>query len=236
MPGILYGVGCGPGDPEQMTLQAWKVLQQVPIVAVPQGRQNSPGVAAQIIQHHVPKTTQILPLEFAFSPDVEITMQCWQKAVAQLLIPLKQGFDVAFVCEGDSSFYSTFTYLAQGFNNYPEIEIKVIPGVCSPCAAAAVVGMPLVTHAERLLVIPAVHRGTDLTAAFTQAEVIVLLKMAKQYPEIWQWLQTHDLLSSSYVVEWVGWPHQKIYRDLQRYPNLQLSYFSLMVIRSQPRD
>ncbi|MEN9214452.1 MAG: precorrin-2 C(20)-methyltransferase [Gloeomargarita sp. DG02_3_bins_56] len=233
MPGTFYGVGCGPGDPEQMTLQAWKILQRVPLIAVPRGRRHAPGVAAQIIQQYVPPTTPILPLEFAFSSDVALTQQCWQQAVAQLSVPLRQGLDVAFVCEGDSSFYSTFTYLAQGLAAYPEIAVRVIPGVCSPCAAAAAVGMPLVSQQERLLILPAVHRRTDLTAALTQAEVIVLLKMAQQYRDIWQCLQTHDLLAASYVVEWVGWPQQRIYRNLQLYPDLQLSYFSLMVIRSR---
>ncbi len=233
MPATLYGIGCGPGDPEQMTLQAWNILQRVPVVAVPQGRQDAPGVAAQIIQHHVPATTRILPVTFAFSHDAEITVQCWQQAVQQLLIPLKQGLDVAFVCEGDSSFYSTFTYLAQGLADQPEVAIQVIPGVCSPCAAAAAVGMPLVQQTERLLVIPAFQGWEGVAAALTHAEVIVLLKMAGRYPEIWQGLKTHHLLSASYVVEWVGWPQQKIYRDLEPHPHLQLSYFSLMVIRPQ---
>ncbi|APB34591.1 precorrin-2 methyltransferase [Gloeomargarita lithophora Alchichica-D10] len=233
MPGKLYGIGCGPGDPEQITLQAWKILQRVPVVAVPQGRKNTPGVAAQIIQHHVPGTTRILPLEFAFSHDPATTTRLWERAVQNLLVPLQQGLDVAFVCEGDSSFYSTFTYIAQGLSAHPEIEIQVIPGVCSPCAAAAAVGVPLVQQTERLLVIPAFRGWQEVASALTHAQVIVLLKMAGQYPEIWQGLNTNNLLTSSYVVEWVGWPQQRIYRGLASYPNLQLSYFSLMVIRPQ---
>ncbi len=235
MAATLYGIGCGPGDPEQLTLQAWHILQRVPVVAVPQGRHQAPGVAAQIIRRHVPATTPMLPLTFAFSHDEATTARLWQEAVAQLLVPLLQGLDVAFVCEGDSSFYSTFTYIAAGVSAHPEVKIQVIPGVCSPCAAAAAVGIPLVHQAERLLIIPAVSGWAGVATALTHAEVIVLLKMAGHYPEIWQGLKTHDLLRSSYVVEWVGWPQQKIYRDLEPYPHLQLSYFSLMVIRPQGR-
>jgi len=231
--GKLYGIGCGPGDPEQITLQAWKILQRVPVVCVPQGRQNAPGVAAQIIQHHVPPRTRILPLAFAFCHDSATTTRLWQQAVQAILIPLRQGLDVAFVCEGDSSFYSTFTYIAQGLSAHPEIEIQVIPGVCSPCAAAAAVGLPLVQQTERLLVLPAVQGWEPLEAALPHAEVIVVLKMARHYPELWRGLHKHNLLTASYVVEWVGWPQQRIYRDLTAYPDLQLSYFSLMVVRPQ---
>jgi precorrin-2/cobalt-factor-2 C20-methyltransferase len=236
VPGILYGIGCGPGDPDQLTLQAWRILQRVPVVAVPRGRRYAPGVAAQIIQRHIPPTTRILPLECAFSSDAAMTAQCWERATQEVLVPLRQGLDVAFVCEGDSSFYSTFAYLAQGVSAHPEIEIRVIPGVCSPCAAAAAVGLPLVQQEERLLILPAVQGWEPVEAALAQAEVIVLLKMARHYRQIWQGLQQHHLLTASYVVEWVGWPQQRIYRDLTAYPDLELSYFSLMVIRSgQPQ-
>ncbi|WP_448381365.1 precorrin-2 C(20)-methyltransferase [Gloeomargarita sp.] len=232
MPGILYGIGCGPGDPDQITLQAWRILQQVPVVAVPRGRQYAPGVAAQIIQRHIPPTTRILPLACAFGGDAATTAQCWERATQEVLVLLRQGLDVAFVCEGDSSFYSTFAYLAQGVSAHPEIEVRVIPGVCSPCAAAAAVGLPLVQGEERLLVVPAVQGWEAVAAALTQAEVVVLLKMARHYPQIWQGLRQQDLLSASYVVEWVGWPQQRIYRDLTAHPHLELSYFSLMVIRT----
>ncbi|MCS7031443.1 MAG: precorrin-2 C(20)-methyltransferase [Gloeomargarita sp. SKYG116] len=230
MPGTLYGVGCGPGDPEQITIQAWKILQRVPVVAVPQGSQSDTSLAAQIIQPWLPPTTQILRLELAFRLDAQLTEQCWQQAIAQLVVPLQQGLDVAFVCEGDSSFYSTFGMLTRYLPS--DIPRRWIPGVCSPCAAAAAVGMPLVQQQERLLVLPALYHLNQLAEACAGAEVVVLLKMARYYRDIWQWLQAQDLLATSYVVEWVGWPQQRIYADLRAYPDLCLSYFSLMVIRS----
>ncbi|MCS6783040.1 MAG: precorrin-2 C(20)-methyltransferase [Gloeomargarita sp. SKYBB_i_bin120] len=230
MPGTLYGVGCGPGDPEQITIQAWKLLQQVPVVAVPQGSKPDLGIAAQIVQPWLPASTQLLPLELAFSSDPALTEARWRQAIAQLLVPLQQGLDVAFVCEGDSTFYSTFGMLTRYLP--PDIPRRWIPGVCSPCAAAAALGMPLVQQQERLLVVPALYHLEQLADACASAEVVVLLKMARYYRDIWRWLQTQDLLTRSYVVEWVGWPHQKIYSDLRAYPDLDLSYFSLMVIRS----
>ena len=34
-PGILYGVGVGPGDPELLTLKAQRVLRTADVIAVP---------------------------------------------------------------------------------------------------------------------------------------------------------------------------------------------------------
>ena len=35
MRGKLYGVGVGPGDPEDMTLKAVRILRQCPVIAIP---------------------------------------------------------------------------------------------------------------------------------------------------------------------------------------------------------
>lgn len=35
MKGKIYGVGVGPGDPEQMTLKAVRIIKESDVVAVP---------------------------------------------------------------------------------------------------------------------------------------------------------------------------------------------------------
>ncbi|MGL6181001.1 MAG: SAM-dependent methyltransferase, partial [Aestuariivirga sp.] len=32
-PGTLYGVGVGPGDPELMTIKAWRLVSTAPVIA-----------------------------------------------------------------------------------------------------------------------------------------------------------------------------------------------------------
>ncbi len=33
--GILYGLGVGPGDPELITVKAFRVIQESPVIAYP---------------------------------------------------------------------------------------------------------------------------------------------------------------------------------------------------------
>jgi len=47
--GRLYGVGVGPGDPELITLKAYRILSQVPIIFVPQKGAESESYARSII-------------------------------------------------------------------------------------------------------------------------------------------------------------------------------------------
>ncbi|MCI0545716.1 MAG: SAM-dependent methyltransferase, partial [Candidatus Rokubacteria bacterium] len=37
----LYGLGVGPGDPELMTLKAWRILSLAPVIAYPETRAGS---------------------------------------------------------------------------------------------------------------------------------------------------------------------------------------------------
>jgi precorrin-2/cobalt-factor-2 C20-methyltransferase len=230
--GQLIGIGVGPGDPELITVKALRALEAAPVVAFPARPAGKPGVAQQIITPWLRSHQQPLPLEFPFVQDEAVLQAAWVQAAATVWPYLERGQDVVFATEGDVSFYSTFTYLAQTLQHqHPAVMIQAIPGVCSPLAAAAVLGLPLTVQAERLLVLPALYTVADLTAAIAVADVIVLMKVGSVYSQVWQVLAQHQLLEQSYVVTHATRPDQRIYRDLTVYPELQLPYFSLLVVQ-----
>jgi precorrin-2/cobalt-factor-2 C20-methyltransferase len=229
--GNLWGIGVGPGDPELITVKALNRLRQSPIVAFPAGRQGQPGVAQNILTPWLQPEQTLLPLQFPYVNDANTLRAAWEAAATQVWRHLRQGQDVVFATEGDASFYSTFTYLAQTLQQqHPEVTIHTIPGICSPLAAAAVLGEPLTIYQQRLLVLPVMHTLDQLDTALNQAEILVLMKVAGVYPAVWQWLQQRHLLKQSTVVVHVSRPDQTIYRDLTDHPNLTLPYFSLLII------
>lgn len=70
---------------------------------------------------------------------------------------------MAFACEGDISFYSNFTYLAQTITYYyPSVKIKPVAGVCSPMAVASVLNLPLTLKNQRLAILPILYSLEDL--------------------------------------------------------------------------
>jgi precorrin-2/cobalt-factor-2 C20-methyltransferase len=229
--GILYGIGVGPGDPELITLKGLRLLKQVPVVAFPEGRGKT-GMAQEIVAQWLSPHQVHLPLDFAFARDENLLAQAWQIAAQKVWHYLEQGQDVAFVCEGDISFYSTFTYLAQTLQQfYPQAIVQAIPGICSPMAAAAALGVPLTVRHQRLAILPALYAPDELETALDWADVVVLMKVSSVYDRVWQILQRRQLLKQSWVVERVALPNQIIYSDLSDRPHLQLSYFSLLIIR-----
>jgi precorrin-2/cobalt-factor-2 C20-methyltransferase len=230
-PGILYGVSVGTGDPELITVKGLRILQSCDVIAFPAGINNRPGIAQNIIDCWLQPQQQILPLEFPYTQDLEILQAAWLEAAEKVWHYLNQGINIAFACLGDISFYSTFTYLAQALQqSHPEAQIETIPGVCSPMAIASVLGIPLTVNQQRLAILPGIYSVKELEKTLAWAEVVILLKVNSVYEQVWQILQRSNLLSSSCVVEKVTFPEQKIYRDLTNYPQLDLSYFSIMLI------
>jgi precorrin-2/cobalt-factor-2 C20-methyltransferase len=235
--GTLYGIGVGPGDPELITLKGLRLLKSVPVVAFPAGLSGKLGIAERIVQEWLQPDQMRLALNFPYVQDAKTLTEAWQSAAEQVWQYLAQGQDIAFVSEGDVSFYSTFTYLAQTLlHHHPEVEVQTIPGICSPLAATAALGLPLTLWNQRLMVLPALHAVADLETAIATADVVVLLKVSSVYEQVWAVLNRHGLLQQSYVVERATLPEQVIYADLSDRPQLKLPYFSLLIIQVNRAD
>jgi len=230
--GILYGISLGTGDPELITLKGLRLLREAEIVAFPAGVGGKPGMAQQIISPWLVPQQQQLALSFPYARDLETLERAWQEAAECVWHYLRQGKDVAFACEGDVSFYSTFTYLAQTLQRFhPETRVKTVPGVTSPMAAASALGLPLTLRDWRLAVLPAIYTMGELESVLDWADAVVLMKVSSVYDRVWQILQQRQLLERSWIVERATLPEQIIYRDLRDRPTLNLSYFSILIVR-----
>jgi precorrin-2/cobalt-factor-2 C20-methyltransferase len=231
-PGILYGISVGTGDPELITLKGLRLLQQAPVVAFPAGVNQKPGIAQQIVSRWLKPKQQTLSLHFPYVRNEAVLLSAWREAARQVWQYLQQGQDVAFACEGDVSFFSTFTYLAQTLQQlYSEAKIETVPGVCSPMAAASALKIPLTIRDRSLAILPAIYTLKELETALNWADVVVLLKVSSVYRQVWQVLKERNLLQSSWIIERASFPDQVIYSNLDLYPQLKLSYFSLLLIQ-----
>ncbi|MDX2243340.1 MAG: precorrin-2 C(20)-methyltransferase [Leptolyngbyaceae cyanobacterium bins.302] len=229
--GTLYGISAGPGDPELLTVKALRLLQRSPVVAYPAGIGGKPGFAEQIVSKWRQPHQIQLALTFPYVQEQDTLESAWRVAAEEVWQHLQQGQDVVFASEGDVSFYSTFTYLAQTLQQQqPEARVEAIPGVCSPLAAIAALGLPLTLRGDRLVVVPALYQTEELAAILKWADVVVLMKVSSVYAQAWHILKQQDLLERSYVVEWATLPQQVIHSNLADCPDLNLPYFSLLIV------
>lgn len=230
-PGTLWGIGVGPGNPDWLTLEGQRILQSVDGVAVPQNRQGEPGMAWAIARSHLRPEQPVWPLRLPFVTDAITLATAWDAAIATLLPRLEAGQNIAFLAEGDTSFYSTFSHLARVLGDRaPHIPIRTLPGICSPLAAAAALGVPLSVWDETVVILPAMYDHTKIQQAFDWAEVVVLMKVAAVFDWLWEELARREWLDRAAMVEWVGGDRQQCFPSLAPLQHHRPPYFSLVIV------
>ena len=196
--GTLYGLGVGPGDPELLTLKALRILRAAPVLAYPAPIEGD-GMARAIAAPHLPGgQTEIairMPLDAARFPAEEI----YAAAVQDIAGHLDSGRDVAALCEGDPFFYGSFMYL---FARLAETHhIEVVPGVSSPMACAAALGMPLAARNDVLSVLPAPLAGEFLKARLKACDAAAIVKVGRHIAKVRRVLQELGLESRARYIE-----------------------------------
>lgn len=201
--GTFYGVSVGPGDPELMTLQAVRRLENCPVIAAPQTPKGG-MLALDIAKGAVDLSGKtILPLRFAMSLDPAVQKAAHIEAARAVKEYLDAGQDVAMLNLGDVSVYATFGYL-QEILEAESYKTVMLPGVTSFCAAA-------------VLAAPGAK---------------VLMKSGRQLPETLAALADAGLLSRSAMVCNCGLPNEEVWPDLTDYdPARSAGYFATILVK-----
>ena len=231
--GTLYGVGVGPGDPELITVKAFRLLRQSPVIAYPKKKMGSKSYAHQIAELYVNGAEkEMLGLVFPMTRDQEILEREWNKTVELVWERLAQGKDVAFVTEGDPMFYSTFIHLMRLMQKqHPEVPVVTIPGVSSFLGAAARFNLPLADGDERIGIIPATEDREAMREAILSHDCVVFLKVAKVLPMIIGLLEEMELLDRAAVATKVTSAEEMVWTDVRELARAELGYLTLMVVK-----
>ncbi|MDR9895543.1 precorrin-2 C(20)-methyltransferase [Aetokthonos hydrillicola Thurmond2011] len=226
--GRLYGIGVGPGDPELLTLKAFRILQSSPVVAYPVSEQGK-SLARSIVGNYL-RTEQIeLPMYFPFKLE-ESAQPFYDEAAEKLAQHLSAGQDVAVLCEGDPFFYGTFMYL---FNRLSEqFTTEVIPGVSSIMASASALGAPLTYRNDAFMVLSGILPAQDLADRLKVADAAVIIKLGRNFPKVYEVLNDLGLTARALYIERATMPNQRIV-PLTEVESHTVPYFSLILIPSQ---
>ena len=230
--GRLYGVGVGPGDPELLTVKAQRVLQSVPVIWVPQAGVSVESYAYSIVKGIIDEDKQEVVRATFPTNDEDAAGEVWRAAARELANRLEAGSDVAFITEGDPMLYSTFAYVLETIlAEFPHLPVEVVPGVSSVMAAAASAVAPLVTHGQRLAILPAVYGIDDLREAIALYDTIVLMKVNRTLLDALANLERLGLAGRTIYVRRATTERERVVRDIRELTDEDLDYFSLLIIR-----
>ncbi|QGQ48635.1 precorrin-2 C(20)-methyltransferase [Metabacillus sediminilitoris] len=232
MIGTLYGLGVGPGDPELLTVKAFRKLKEAPVIAYPKKRKGSKSYAQRIIDVYItPGEKEMLGLVFPMTKDPDILEREWSNTVELVWEKLKTGKDVAFVTEGDPLLYSTFIHMMNLVKErYPEVNIQTVPGISSINGAASRLGIALAEGDDHVAIIPARDDYETMKKAIVENDCVIFIKVAKVMDLMLQILRELDLVEKASVVTKVT-SDEEIIWDIQELDRAELEYLTLMVVR-----
>ena len=231
--GSFYGVGVGPGDPELLTIKAQKTLQKVAVISFTQLDDGKESYALSVVRGVLEAAEpEFLAITIPSDDETPVSPQTWTDAAAEIAGHLSQGKDVAFITEGDPMLYSEFFQVLGSVKSVvPDLEFEVIPGVSSVMAAAASSGMPLVTHGQRLTILPKVYGIDDLREAITNSDTTVLMEVDRDLLQALANLEKLGLTGKATYVRQASTSRENVVEDISKLEAEDLDYFSLLIIR-----
>ena len=122
----IYVVGIGPGAYEQMTMRAAEALRRCDVIV-------GYTVYVELVKEHFAnKRFLTTPMK----KEIERCRLAFEEA--------NKGYTVAMICSGDAGVYGMSGLMLEIGQEYPHVEVEVIPGVTAANGGAAVLGAPLI--------------------------------------------------------------------------------------------
>lgn len=202
MSGVLFGLGVGPGDPDLLTLKAHGILAAAPVIAYPASA-NGDSLARAIAAPHIPAGRIEIALVTPMVAGARRPAQeAYDNHAAEIRGHLDDDRDVAVLCQGDPLFYGSFMYLLARLG--ADYDVEIVPGVSSVSASAAVLGLPLVSRDDVLVVVPATLPEAELARRLAAADAAAIIKVGRHLDKVRGVLDGLGLAARAHYVERVG--------------------------------
>jgi precorrin-2/cobalt-factor-2 C20-methyltransferase len=227
MSGTLYGVGVGPGDPELMTVKAWRLIGTAKVIAY-LAANGKDSTARNIAAPFMPDDATEIAIDMPMRVEREPARLAYDKGAASIAEYLARGEDVVMLCEGDPFFYGSFMYVFERLNS--RFTTVVVPGVTSISASAAVIGQPLCERDEALKVLPATMEEADLLRELASCQSAAIMKVGRHCGKVRRVLGVLSLLPHATVIEKATQPDQRIHKMADITEDV-LPYFTTIIVR-----
>jgi precorrin-2/cobalt-factor-2 C20-methyltransferase len=192
----LSCVGCGPGDPELLTIKALGLIKNAEIVFAPTSKEGKPSIALSIVKKYINSSAKMVNLIFPMLKEKEVLKNYWKENAEKIANQVRAGRRVIYLTVGDPSIYSTWIYIYKELRrNHKDIEIDIVPGITSIFAFAAEAKIALVEGDETLAIVPACYDMDRVRRTSNVCDTVVFLKDGKYFDDV------IDMLSDAGFVE-----------------------------------
>jgi precorrin-2/cobalt-factor-2 C20-methyltransferase len=182
---ILSCVGCGPGNPELLTVKAVKLIKNAEVIFAPTAKEGRPSIALSVVKSYLNRSTKTISLIFPMIKDKQSLKEYWRKNAKLIADQVRSGKNVLYLTVGDPSLYSTWIYIYRELQeNHKDVLVDIVPGVPSMCAFAAEAKISLAEGDENVAIVPACYDLDKVTRTSRVCDNIVFLKDGRYFDSV----------------------------------------------------
>lgn len=227
---VSYGVSVGPGDKNQITLEAIEAIRKADVIFLPSFPKEE-CVAYKIIKNIMPDIDEkeLCPETFTMSKDVNVMHKRHEEIFANVKSCLDEGKSVAFLTLGEVVLYSTYLYIHEmlveaGYNSV------LVNGISSVQAICARLGNSLAMGKDEVHIFP---NADNIEKKLTYDGTKVFMKTRRNLDEVIGNIQKHCKENPRVQVFGIsncGMQGQIIARSSEELSNLE-GYFTVIIVK-----
>jgi precorrin-2/cobalt-factor-2 C20-methyltransferase len=237
----LYCIGCGPGDPDLLTLKAINIIKNADIIYTPTAREGKPSVALSIVEKFLNKDTVIHQLIFPMIKDFNNLKENWKNNTIEITNSIREGKKTVYLTVGDPSLYSTWIYIYKEIvKEHKDIEVEIVPGITSIFSFSAEIKTPIGEGEEIIGIIPACYNLDRLKIAAQCCDTLVFLKDGRHFNNVIEIFMTSGFPEDSdiFIAQDVSTNSEALQKrklsEISRNPNENNDkYFSIMIAKKK---
>jgi precorrin-2/cobalt-factor-2 C20-methyltransferase len=181
----LFCVGCGPGDPELLTVRAVNLIKNAEVIFAPTAREGKPSIALSVVEQYIDRPTKTVSLVFPMVKDRESLRDYWKRNADEIASAVRSGKKVVYLTVGDPALYSTWIYIHRELKkSHRDIEVEIVPGVASMFAIAARAKISLAEGDETVAVVPACYDMERVKKTANACDTMIFLKDGRYFDSV----------------------------------------------------
>jgi precorrin-2/cobalt-factor-2 C20-methyltransferase len=239
----LFCIGCGPGDPELLTVRAVDLIKNAEVIFAPTAREGKPSIALSVVEKYIGKFTKTVSLVFPMVKDKESLRDYWKRNADEIASAVRTGKKVIYLTIGDPALYSTWIYVQRELKRtHKDIEIEIVPGVTSMFAIAAKAGISLAEGDETMAIVPACYDLERVKRTASACDNVIFLKDGRYFDRVVEILGEAGFPDSATVAIAQNISDKGEILEMKKMSELRgkkgptEKYFSIMVAKKNARD
>ncbi|MFI0396761.1 precorrin-2 C(20)-methyltransferase [Paracoccus jiaweipingae] len=195
--------GLGPGDPDLISLRAFRAVQNADQVAFFR-KPGRLGMARKIVDGMLAPGVTELAMEYPVTTEIPLHDPEYNRLLAAFYDDWADrlagaGGEVVVLCEGDPFFYGSFMHLHLRLQD--RVAIEVIPGITGMSGCWTATGQPITWGDDILTVLMGTLDEETLTDRMRGSDALVVMKTGRNLPKVRRALARAGRLDQAWLVE-----------------------------------